>query len=160
LVDSCNNGSDLFVYADDAKLFRHITCNSAVDFIAKHLLDIPQWVEKWLVKLNIQKCKVVSYGQRLDFKNDYYLHSEVSISVLEHLAYIKDLGVTFDSKLKFDHHINKIVSKSYSLLGLIYRNFKYMTSDTFVMLYKTSVRSHLEYANCVRSPCRQMNIEK
>jgi len=45
-----------------------------------------------------------SYGHRLDFTNDYYVQSEGSISVLEHLEYIKDLGVTFDSKLKFAHH--------------------------------------------------------
>ena len=42
----------------------------------------------------------------------------------------------------------------------LYRNFKYMSSDTFVMLYKTLVRSHLEYANCVWSPYRQMDIDK
>ena len=73
---------------------------------------------------------------------------------------MKDLGVTFDSKLKFNYHINEKVNKSYSVLGLIYRNFKYMSCDTFVMLYKTLVRSHLEYANCVWSPYRQMDIDK
>ena len=35
-----------------------------------------------------------------------------------------------------------------------------MSSDTFVMLNKTLVRSHLEYDNCVWSPYRQMDIEK
>jgi len=34
-----------------------------------------------------------------------------------------------------------------------------MLSDTFVILYKTLVRSHLENANCVWSPYRQMDIE-
>jgi len=34
-----------------------------------------------------------------------------------------------------------------------------MSSDTFVMLYKTLVRSHLEYANYVWSPYRQMDIK-
>ena len=34
-----------------------------------------------------------------------------------------------------------------------------MLSDTFVMLYKTPVRSLQEYANCVWSPYRQMDIE-
>ena len=82
------------------------------------------------------------------------------MSVLENLDYIKDLGVTFDSKLKFNYHINEKVNKSHSVLGLIYRNFNHMSSDTFVMLYKTLVRSHLEYANCVWSPYRQMDIDK
>jgi len=52
-------------------------------------------------------------------QNDYYLQSEGSISVLEHLEYIKHLGVTFDSKLKFDHQINEKANKSYYVLGLI-----------------------------------------
>jgi len=38
----------------------------------------------------------------------------------------------------FEHHINEIVNKSDSFLVLIYSNFKYMSSDTFVMLYKTT----------------------
>jgi len=48
--------------------------------------------------------------------------------------------ITFDSKLKFDYHINENFNKSYSVLGLKYINFKYMSSDTSVMflLYKIS----------------------
>ena len=127
----------MFLYADDAKFFRHISCINDVDLLQKDLLDLQLWMDKWLLKLNINICKVVSYGHHIDIINDYYLQSDGSMSVLEHLDFIKDLGVTFDSKLKFDHHINEKVNKAYSVLGLIYRNFKYMSSDTFVMLYKT-----------------------
>ena len=35
-----------------------------------------------------------------------------------------------------------------------------MLPDTFVMLYKTLVRSHQENANCVWSSYRQMDIKK
>ena len=73
-------------------------------------------VEKWLLKLNINKCKVVSYGHHINIINDYYLHSDGSISVPEHLDSIKDLWVTFDSKLKFDRHINEKVNKAYSVV--------------------------------------------
>ena len=35
-----------------------------------------------------------------------------------------------------------------------------MSATTFTMLYTSLVRSHLEYANCVWSPFRQMDVEK
>ena len=52
-------------------------------------------MEKWLLKWNIKKCKVVSYGHHNDFTHDYYLQSDGQIFVLEHRDSIKDLGVTF-----------------------------------------------------------------
>ena len=63
-------------------------------------------------------------------------------------------------RTKFGHHIIEIINKCYSVLSLIYINFKYMSSDTFVMLYKALVRFHPEYATCVWSSYRQMDIEK
>ena len=35
------------------------------------------------------------------------------------------------------------------MLGLTKRNFNLLCRDSFVMLYKSMVRSHLEYANAV-----------
>jgi len=104
--------------------------------------------------------KFVSYGHQYDFENDYYLQSDGSFSVLEHINYIKNSGITYDCKLNCVHHIKEKVNKSYAVLGLLFRNFKYMSFDTFVMLYHTLVRSYLGYANFIWSPCRQMDIEK
>jgi len=70
-------------------------------------------------------------------------------NVIAKVDKIKDLGVTFDSRLKFDEHIDIKISKAYQLLGIIKRNFIYLTPDSFVVLYKSLVRSHLEYAVCV-----------
>jgi len=72
------------------------------------------------------KMQIFSNGHRLDFKNDCYIQSKGPITVLEHIKYIKDLGVTFNSKLKFVYHINEKVDKSHSVLGLIYRHVKYI----------------------------------
>ena len=62
---------------------------------------------------------------------------------------IKDLGVVFDLRLKFDEHIDEKVNKAYQMLGIIKRNFIHLTPDSFVILHKALVRSHLEYAVCV-----------
>jgi len=62
---------------------------------------------------------------------------------------IKHLGVIFDSKLKFIKHIDDKVNKAYQNLGIIKRNFIHLTANCFILLYKSLVRSHLEYANSV-----------
>ena len=57
---------------------------------------------------------------------------------------MKDLGVIFDSELNFVQHCKEKIN-AYSYLGIIKRNFIYLDEDAFVMLYKSLVRSHLEY---------------
>ena len=68
---------------------------------------------------------------------------------------IKDLGVILDTKLKFKTYINDKVNKAFSVLGVIN-----MAMDAFVMLYKSMVRPHLEYANLVWNPYRKEEINK
>jgi len=46
----------------------------------------------------------------------------------------------------------KKINKAYAMLGIIKRNFVYLSEEAFVSLYKTLVRSHLEYANSVWNP--------
>jgi len=55
----------------------------------------------------------------------------ISDNVMARIDKIKDLGVTFDSRLKFDEHIDIKISKAYQMLG-IKRNFIYLTRDSFI----------------------------
>jgi len=71
--------------------------------------------------------------------------------------------VVFDSELSFISHCKEKINRAYSMLGLIERNFIYLTDEAFVTLYKSLVRCHLEYANSVLNPHRQgliKDIEK
>ena len=67
---------------------------------------------------------------------------------------MKDLGVIFDTELNFVQHCKEKINTADSYLGIIKRNFIYLDEDAFVMLYKSLVRSHLEYANSVWNPHR------
>jgi len=62
------------------------------------------------------------------------------------------LGVIIDSELSFDLHITETVNKAFQMLGIINRNFSDMDETTFILLYKTMVRSHLEFASSVWNP--------
>ena len=46
------------------------------------------------------------------------------------------------------------MNKAYAMLGIIKRNFIYLSEEAFVSLYKILVISHLEYANSVWNPYR------
>ena len=64
----------------------------------------------------------------------------------------KDLGITFDENLRFDSHINNITKKANQMLGVIRRTFSFMNKHIFSKLYKSLVRSHLEYGNVIWCP--------
>jgi len=55
--------------------------------------------------------------------------------------------------LSFKNHIiTEKINKANSMLGIIKTNFRNINQDTFVILYKSLVRCHLEYANSVWNP--------
>jgi len=62
---------------------------------------------------------------------------------------VLDLGVCFDEKLSFKEHIHAKINKAYMMLGLVKRNFKYLTIPTFIQLYISMVRSHLDYCSSI-----------
>lgn len=67
----------------------------------------------------------------------------------------KDLGIIIDSCLTFDNHINETVKKAYKIVGVMTHNFQDLNVETFVVLYKCMIRSHLEYTQTVWSPYKQ-----
>jgi hypothetical protein len=144
----------VFLYADDAKIYKQIYNSCDKENLQKDLNKLSSWADNWLIKLNINKCKKVSFGRHIDSSGHYNINS----IDLENIDSIKDLGVIFDSQLNFKSHINDKINKAYSILGIIRRNFTYFDKNSFLVMYKSMVRSHLEYANCIWSPHTKQEI--
>ncbi|VDO53839.1 unnamed protein product [Haemonchus placei] len=72
----------------------------------------------------------------------------------------KDLGVIFDTSLRFSSHIDSVVRKALAVLFLIMRNTRCSDSSIVLRLYKTYVLPHLEYCSQVWSPFLKKDIEK
>ena len=45
------------------------------------------------------------------------------------------------------------------MLGIIKRNFRHLTITTFTLIYKTMVRSHLDYCCSLWEPYKKVDIE-
>jgi hypothetical protein len=88
------------------------------------------------------------------------LDSSDNYVALDEVDEEKDLGVTFQSNLKFDKHISSIIAKAQRVLSLVYHSFDYMDRDMFLVLYKSVVRPILEYATCVWPPSLKKRYTK
>jgi len=121
---------------------------------------VVDWTEKWLLKLNVSKCKVLRINDKKIANDKGYEITENSVSSrLEVVESERDLGITIDSQLNFGSHIDDIINKSNKIVGVIKRNFSDLNLSTFAMLYKAMVRSKLEYAQAVWSSYKLKHID-
>ena len=77
---------------------------------------------------------------------------------LKHVLETKDLGITIDTQLSFQNHIQDKVNKANRVMGMIRRSFSHLNKEIFKQLYKSQVRPHLEYAQAAWSPYRKKDI--
>ena len=83
--------------------------------------------------------------------------------IMEGVSFQKDLGVIIDQDLKFHQQTAASVKKANQILGLIKKTISIKNEETLPLLYMSSVRPHLEYANVVWGPfykTDQQMIEK
>ena len=145
LPDSIN--SYLKIFADDTKIFRTIESMTDKGELDSDLNKIIEWSERWQLPFNVDKCKIIHYGTQNPYHCYTMNNAQIKADTQE-----KDLGVLFDDKLKFTPHINQIVAKANSRLGIIRHTFTNLTAKTLLPLYKTLVRPILEYAVAIWRP--------
>jgi hypothetical protein len=78
--------------------------------------------------------------------------------MLEKPDSIRDLGVTFNSTLSFNDHIDLVAQSAFKSLGFIRNSREISDADTLKILYVTYVRSRLEYSSLVWSPIYNNHI--
>ena len=88
------------------------------------------------------------------------LSLSLSLSKLESVQYVKDLGVTISTNLKFSQQCKDAAGKANRMLGFINRNFSFKSKDIILPLYISLVRPHLEYAVQFWSPHHAKDIAK
>ena len=71
---------------------------------------------------------------------------------------LKYLGVTIQSDLKWDSHINNITSKANKTLGFLQRNMNISSTKVKEQAYKSLVRPPLEYDCSVWDPYTKEGI--
>ncbi|KAK6010662.1 hypothetical protein OSTOST_24285 [Ostertagia ostertagi] len=89
---------------------------------------------------NLKKCSVLHIGDAV--QADYEING----------ARLKSC--------QFSEHIDNVVKKAYTVLYLIFRNFRSKDLNSLLALYKAYVRPHLEYCSPIWSPILKKDIHK
>lgn len=109
------------LFADDHKLSRKINSRQDCADLQADLDFLAKWCENRLLKLNVKKCHAITTMYKPSkIQYDYTINGEEVTRVLV----IKDLGVYFDEKAKFNQHITNTTRKCYRMIGFIFRTTK------------------------------------
>ena len=147
--------SKISKFADDIKLGSRVICEKDVASLQKDLDALPDWSDKWQMRFNLDKCKVMHIGVNNPKSPYTFFNQFLTISTCE-----KDLGVYICDSLKVSMQCLEAEKKALKVLGFIKRSFNYKNQEIIITLYKSLVRPHLEYAVQMWSPYLRKDIER
>ena len=125
------------MFADDAVLYNTRENNL---ILQEDLHKLQTWAQTWQLLFNSSKYSVLSVGET-GSKQQFFLN----YTLLQNTNSHPYLGVKSKNNLKFDGHIDNIVSKASRLLGMLARVLKSADTKTRKIAYETLVRPVLEY---------------
>ena len=99
-------------------------------------------------------------SEELPFHNELYTYNVSADVQLTPTRELRDLGITISSDLSWLPHINKIVAKAQSVAAWVLSVFRTRNRTPMITLYKSMVRSHLEYCCPLWHPCQVGIIQK
>jgi len=148
--------SGILKFADDTKLFRSVVNQADHTTLQNDLDKVCEWADRWEMKFNVSKCKVMHYGRKITgIEPSYCMYGKP----IEIVCSEKDLGVVFSNDLKVSLHCRDSYSKANRMLGLISRTIRYRHPTVLLNLYKSLVRPHLDYCSSVWNPYYIKDIE-
>ena len=141
--------SKVKVFADDSKLHKNIKSLSDCKLLQEDLYAVVRWAIINNMELNETKFELLQHGKSDHLKEPYTLPSGKPI-YSENV--VKDLGVYIDKDLCWREHINEKTAEASRKAGWVLRTFSIRDRETMMLLYKTYVRSIIEYCCALWSP--------
>jgi hypothetical protein len=138
----------LKLFADDFKLYRVVNNDTDQKDLQESIIRASDWSIENKMKFSVKKTIHLKIGK---IKNNFTY--ELNGETISSSETVRDLGITVDSKLSFEPHINKIVKaanfRQYNLFRILPKK---LNPELKILAYKTYVRPILEYATEVYNP--------
>ena len=135
-------------YADDLTIhisYPPLERSNAADRLQSIIEAVSNWGQMWQMKFAAEKSQSLVISRRSDKargNKTLYMNKH---KLLEN-DIIEILGVSFDSTLSFKTHIENLARQASKKVAALRRILQLLTPDGALQLYKSQIRSKLEYA--------------
>ncbi len=112
------------------------------------------------LSLNVPKCEFMLIGtyQSLAKVPDIRIH--INNERLKQVTVSKYLGMKIDSNLKWDDHINAIIPKISSKIGILRSLRKIVPIETLKLIYNAIVQPYFDYSDIVYDSASKTNKDR
>ena len=111
-------------------------------------------------ELIVHRSNPESIYDNLPFSSENYMYKVSEQVLLTPVYELRDLGIGVSSSLSWTQHINDICTKARNVSSWVLSVFKSRDTEVMMTLYKSLIRSHLEYCCPLWHPHLLSDIEK
>jgi hypothetical protein len=140
-----SEGVTVSQFADDVKIYA--TVPKYTQSLQHSITKLVEWANLNNLPLNSTKTKIISLGSKTTCYSYLINGTEVSRTNV-----IRDLGFYVSPTLDFDEHWKKMISRANSAVYVLFKAFSNKNPKFYTTLYKSHIRSLLEYGTPVTSP--------
>ena len=168
-IERCLTGSTIGFFAEDTRISSHISSDSDMQILQTDLNSVIQWSEQNNMKLHSKKFELIIHranpnpiglSSELPFQYTVSSYQLPDSSTLFETMDLRDLGIRVSASGSWSKHINKIVDKAKGVSSWVCSVFKSRKKEVMITLYKSIIRSHLEYCCPVWNPQNTADIKK
>ena len=166
-MQHCVMFSTIRFFADDTRILKHISCSKHVHELQEDLDSVVNWARKNNMALHEDKFEYMVYKHQpnatlyeLPFIAEEFSYSISNGDSLSPVDTLKDLGVKVSHDLSWTPHIYNISSRARSIAAWALSAFRTRDKLTMLTLYKSLIRSHLEYCCPLWDPRKTGDIQE
>ena len=148
----------LNLFADNTKAGNVVKVLEDESALQSALSKLHDWSKQNRLPFNAAKCSVIRFSKSVN--SNMRLPFSIGTVPVDFSYDERDLGVLLSANLDPSRHVGVIVRRANFVLGLVKRAFAIKDVGLFLLLYKSLVRPHLEYAVQAWCPSKQKDIKK
>jgi len=166
-ITDCITKSTIRCFADDTRIMKSIGCEQDVIVLQEDLDKVVQWSKKNNMTLHEDKFELICHNssksnllKELPFTCLQFQYKTSQGNILTPKHQLTDLGVKVCDDLSWSHHITSICDKARQTAAWVFSVFHSRGTVVMLTLYKSLVRSQLEYCSPLWNPVKIADIQE